>query len=214
MRETLARNPICPVEADAAETVRRATAAARRASSERVTSRGGGIRTRDLCVPNAALYQAELRPECSIERSHSMAVGADQLTFCDLLEDRFASKAAEDHVADLPKLGRPRHVIPVHGRVMKRAPTVGAWPVYLQLSVPAEKLPATSAALPEPVDTRARPVLRVVRPAALLAPCLSTTAPSMEVGVGFHDTTASASLLHVANMAIESDDAVMHSMAG
>ncbi len=29
----------------------------------RLLSRGGRIRTADLCVPNAALYQAELHPE-------------------------------------------------------------------------------------------------------------------------------------------------------
>ncbi len=32
----------------------------------RLWSRGGGIRTHDLCVPNAALYQAEPHPEYEV----------------------------------------------------------------------------------------------------------------------------------------------------
>ena len=100
----------------------RTSATAVTASTRSSRSRGGGIRTRDLCVPNAALYQTELRPGGSTKRSHSMAACADQLTLRDLLKDRAGEirvvprcsprassrRPVDDPIAS-PHGGTPRH---------------------------------------------------------------------------------------------------------
>jgi hypothetical protein len=140
-----------------------------------------------------------------MERPHSMAVGADQLTLGDLREDRLPTEASESHVADLTPLRRTWQVIPVHRSMMKNGAAIDAGRA-LQASIPLHEVPAIDLAHLDSIDTRPAPVGGVVLAAARLAPGLKRTAPAMELGSRLVSLAAAASLRHVARIAISDDN--------
>ena len=81
------------------------------------------------------LYQAELHPDAA-ERSHSMAVGTDQLALRDLIQNRRSAKTALNHVAHFAPLRGAGQMIPLHGRVVERSAAVGTALPILERSIP------------------------------------------------------------------------------
>lgn len=118
IRAIVPRNPAWPCDnlslGAVAAAVEASTKAAVQpaASAALLTSRGGGIRTRDLPLPKRVLYQAELHPVARpVERSHSMAVCTDQLATLDFLQNRLAAESRRTKLLTSRFFASPGQVI-------------------------------------------------------------------------------------------------------
>lgn len=125
---------------------------------------------RNLRVPNAALYQAELRPEAA-NCTQCMAVRTDELALLDLLEEAppgaFASQIAR--VRALLEAGK---MIPLHHRRFEPSAAVGARRVF-EVAVPPGELLLPQALLCTPfLAPRSAVIGGIVGTATRLTPCL------------------------------------------
>jgi hypothetical protein len=68
-----------------------------------------------------------------------MAVGADQFTFRDLVQDGAPCEPTLDEVAHFSTLSGSGQVIPVHCSVVKDSTAIGARLAFLQLPTPYEQ---------------------------------------------------------------------------
>ena len=120
-----------------------------------------------------------------------MTVRTNELALSHLLE-RESSGSPMHESTDLETLRATREVIPLHGCVVERLPTVGARSGGLQILVPALELGVSSFSLSESLEAGSSPVLGIVRTPAALTPRLSDAAPPMELVDRLPLTTSSA----------------------
>lgn len=101
---------------------------------------------RNLPSPKRALYQAELHPACTLQRTYSVTRRADELAFRHL-RARKAHLPRVEQPAHVIHLLRARQVIPVHRDVGGATAAVGARRRLLEASVPAAELRLTGSPL-------------------------------------------------------------------
>jgi hypothetical protein len=203
MRSIVPRNGIGTVAAASARNAAHASAAAK--AMRLRTSRGGRIRTGETSRSQSGRSTRLSYAPIPIERSHSMAVGADQLTLRDLLEDGLTPKTTKNHVAHLSSLGRSRKMVPLHRRVMKDSAAVDTRTTRLQRSIPGDERAPMLLPHLHSLGARASPVLSVVFLPAGFAPELRPRIASVELAVLLCETAAPAPPLHVVNVDSTSD---------
>jgi hypothetical protein len=125
--------------------------------------------------------------------THKVALG-------DLIENRKASNALPEKIADFARFVGAGQMIPLHGCMVIRRTTVGARSVLLESPIPRSTFIPTLLAHLKAFAPRSPPVGRVVLTPTRLAPCLSSMASSMELINGLGHAASPAPLVHVVRL--------------